>query len=156
MNTDQIRQGRSIHLIDIENQLGTPYCEASRIQAWFQDYARMTEYAPGDLIVMGSSSTQTLFQIHASGITCRKVLQRGRDGADIALLQVMEGEDLSQRFERIYCASGDHAFTDVVSWLGGDAQMIVVSRPSGLSKRLRMAACDVIFMPELQLTQEVA
>lgn len=60
MTTHSIREDRSIHLIDIENQLGTSCIEAAAIDAWFQHYGRLVEHRTGDLIVMATSTRHTI------------------------------------------------------------------------------------------------
>lgn len=149
MNTRGIHQGRSIHLIDIENQLGTPFFCAEAVDAWFKDYVRRVDYRTGDLVVVGTSARDTVWEVERSVVPCRKIFRVGVDGADRALQEVMWGEELPTRFDRILCASGDGGFTDVVIALGClGAHVVVVSRSSCLSKRLRLAATEVITLPE--------
>lgn len=82
-------------------------------------------------------------------MTCRPLFREGPDGADLALQKVMWEERLAERFPRIVCASGDKGFTDVVAALGAiGAHVVVASRLSCLANRLRMAASEVILLPE--------
>ncbi|EYT53304.1 hypothetical protein H488_0107460 [Kocuria sp. UCD-OTCP] len=142
-------RGRSIHLIDIENQLGTPFFVAEAVNGWFEDYARLANYQLGDLVVVGTTARATVWEIERSAVPCRKLFRLGPDGADRVLQEVMWDENLPARFDRIVCASGDGGFTDVVAALGAAGGcVVVVSRLSCLSKRLRMAAGEVIVLPE--------
>lgn len=149
MNMQGIHQGRSIHLVDIENQLGTPFFNTQAVDAWFEDYARLVDYRTEDLIVVGTSTWRTVWEVERSVVPCRKLFRRGPDGADQVLQQVMWEEELPARFDRVLCASGDGGFTDAVAALGSlGAHVVVVSRLSCLSKRLRLAASEVITLPE--------
>ncbi|MFI7743742.1 hypothetical protein [Kocuria rhizosphaericola] len=149
MNTLKMRRRRSIHLIDIENQLGTPFFCAEQVNAWFDDYVHLVDYQTGDLIVVGTTARPTVWELERSTVPCRKLFRLGPDGADRVLQEVMWEENLPTRFDRIVCASGDGGFTDVVAALGAaGGHVVVVSQLSRLSKRLRLAAAEVITLPE--------
>lgn len=140
---------RAMHLVDIENQIGSSRCTAGEIRRWFRLYAATVSLKHGDLVIIGVTNIHNRFAAEASGVTARVVHQFGPDGADLALQAVMRGEALDQRFGTIYCASGDGGFTEQVSRLGGGAaEVIVVARPLALARRLQLAATRVVLMPD--------
>jgi len=47
----------------------------------------------------------------------RIVVRSGVDGADLALIEVLETERIEQRFSRVVIASGDHIFVPVIKRL---------------------------------------
>jgi hypothetical protein len=148
---------RSMHLIDIENQIGSPCCTPGEIRRWFRLYTATVPLKHGDLVIIGVTNIHNRFAVEASGVTARVVHQFGPDGADLALQAVMRDEALEQRFGTIYCASGDGGFTEQVSRLGGGAaEVIVVARPLALARRLQLAAARVVLMPDRAEPKAVA
>lgn len=136
---------RSLHLIDIENLIGAgqflPGAAATALSA----YRNLVRVANGDHEIVGVSSRHALLNVHASGFGGRIVFAEGHDGADRALLEVLMSESVPERFERLYCASGDGIFAEAVALMGlRGVQVIVVANPKGLAKRLRLAAGEVL------------
>ena len=151
MSTKTLARNRAIHLIDIENQLGTPFCEPSAIALWMEDYMVSFVTGPNDLVVIGATSTECLFSIDRSGVCGRHLYLPGPDGADRALLEVMREERLEARFEKLFCASGDGIFAAEVSRLARlGMNTTVISRPERLAKTLLIAAHNVILTTEEQ------
>lgn len=74
--------------------------------------------------------------------------RRGIDGADLELLDVLESEQVGERFTDVVMASGDGIFTDAISWLAytSGTDITVVSRPEACARSLRMAAKNVIYL----------
>ena len=77
----------------------------------------------------------------------RRLLRRGVNGADLALLQVIESENLGRRFERVVIASGDGIFAEACANLQSTGcHVTVVTRPGALSTRLRLAVRDIRYL----------
>ena len=145
---------RAIHLVDIENQIGSPRCSSDEVKAWFDYYSSTVAIGALDIMVIGVTNVHNLFSVMKSGVTDRIVYKPGPNGADLALQSVMRDEALECRFGRIYCASGDGGFTEQVGRLGSSVQVIVVARGAALAKRLKLAAGAVILLPEIATHQE--
>lgn len=65
----------------------------------------------------------------------------GPDGADLALLEVLQNERVEQRFDRLTLVSGDGIFSGTIAALAHlGVHTTVVAAPDRLSKRLRVAA----------------
>lgn len=137
---------RSIHLIDIENQLGTGLVGSETVTAFFESYR--ASVAPGSLdhIVVAVSSREALLELPLSSMRGFRLLYKpGHDGADLALQEVMMSENLSARFDTVICASGDGGFVDAVTHLTSQGtRVVVVAPPKSLAKRLRVAAHQTI------------
>lgn len=147
---------RAIHLVDIENQVGSPRCSADEIRDWFEHYSSTVNLGALDIVMFGVTNMHNIFAVKQSGISARIVHKFGPDGADIALQTVMEDEGLDRRLGRIYCVSGDGGFAEQVGRLGSTVQVHVVARRSALAKRLELAAGSVILLPEAIDRKEAA
>lgn len=156
MSKKQRLTERAVHLVDIENQIGSPRCSPKEIREWFDYYSSTIGLGALDIVVIGVTNVHNIFSVAMSGVPARIVHKFGPDGADIALQSVMEDEALDRRFGKVYCASGDGGFAEQVSRLGSSVQVIVVARSSALAKRLQLAAGVVIFLPEIATRQEPA
>ncbi|MDP9696142.1 UNVERIFIED_ORG: hypothetical protein J2X79_003721 [Arthrobacter globiformis] len=139
---------RCIHLVDIENAIGSPRCTPEEIRQWFHLYASRVGIGPGDLVIVGVTNIHNMFSMERANITAKVVPHFGKDGADLALQEIMRDGGLAKRFRTIYCVSGDGGFAEQVGRLGGGgAEVVVVARPVALSKRLQLAAARTILMP---------
>jgi hypothetical protein len=77
----------------------------------------------------------------------RRLWRSGRDGADLALLDVLQHESVHQRFGRVTICSGDGIFAETAAWLAGvEVHVTVVSKKGHLAARLELAARTVIFL----------
>lgn len=139
-------QMRSIHLIDIENQLGNGHIRAKEVSEFFDCYSVAVGVGNVDQIVVAVSSSDALLELPLSSMKdCRLLYKPGHDGADIALQSVMLHEDVSARFDTVICASGDGGFLAAVSYLTARGTRVVVAAPQkSISRRLRMAANQTI------------
>lgn len=70
----------------------------------------------------------------------------GIDGADLELLDVLDTERVGDRFAELVLVSGDGIFTDAISRLAMTSaiDVTVAARPDACSRRLRMAAKNVL------------
>jgi hypothetical protein len=148
---------RTIHLIDIENLLGSPrVCEMASGRCRGH-YSRQVGIGANDLVVLATNP----FVGYEAGVPwnpARLLVRHGSDGADLRLLDVIRNERLSKRFDRVYLGSGDAIFTDAVAWLARQGTHVtVIARPEAAARRLRMAAADFIpFSPGPPTVHKVA
>lgn len=105
---------RTLHLIDLEN-----LCPRGRVTAptvdrtWRLYAARVGVYNDdGVVVAVDASRAYTVADVLPSSI--RLLTGRGPDGADRALLSVIDVDWAKRRFERVVVASGDHAFAPSV------------------------------------------
>lgn len=108
---------RELHLIDIENELGTGQVKATDI-ARFRTYYLRANNVPADAhIVVASSSSQNLLESAFGWPGARTVWLPGHDGADRALLEIAYEENVEKRYDKVVIASGDHIFAEAADAL---------------------------------------
>lgn len=138
--TNLRNSGRTLHLIDIENELGTPSPTPLAVREAAADYAVASDWKPGDLTVIGSSRMCCSKAAFDWPLPHRWVTRDGRDGGDLALLAELACEPLFQ-IKRVVIASGDHMFAPAAYQLAARGITVeVVAMHGRLSSRLRLAA----------------
>lgn len=144
----RVLRGRRLVVVDIENMVGGAVM-AAEDAAWVR---RCLQEAVGlredEQVIIATSHIS--FMAAGLGWQGRPRLlppRSGKDGADLALLEVLAGERIEERFDEVVLASGDGIFTDAVAALGGaGVRVTVVAHRDGCSKRLRMAASHTVFL----------
>jgi hypothetical protein len=77
-------------------------------------------------------------------------IRSGPDGADLALLDVLRNENVPARFTHVAIGSGDHMFAEEAARLAAVGIWVtVISRRRSLSRRLELAAREVIYLDTL-------
>lgn len=147
---------RGLHLIDIENLVGTGLPSLAEIRGVQGGYAERLTFGALDQVVIASSRL-TLVNAHIGWPNARHRARAGRDGADSELLDVLWNERVAERFARVVIGSGDGAFADAAGSLtGAGVRVTVVSLRDHLSGRLRRAASDVIYLDDAPPPESVA
>lgn len=135
---------RELHLVDIENELGTGTPSARDISR-FRDFYIATNEVPSDAhIVIAASSKETLLEAAFGWPHARTVFLEGRDGADLALIAVALEENVEKRYGKVVFGSGDHIFADAATTL--QALGVVVkffARAIHVSRFIRECCDDV-------------
>ena len=138
---------RRIVMLDIENLNGGAVENVSSATIAWAEIAHAIHLRADEQVVIGVGPSSLL----ATGVSqpaARKVLGRGLDGADHALIRVMKEERLASRFNEVIIASGDGIFSDIAAELGARGMTVtVVAREGRLSTRLRLAAGHVVVLP---------
>lgn len=138
---------RALHLLDIENLTGGPRFSATDARAVRRRYEAAVAIGPDDLIVIASShyaAPVAWFVWH----DVRRLVRSGADGADLALIEVLETERITERFQAVIVASGDAIFAEPSARLqAAGCQVTVVYQPGTLSRRLAFAVRDLIRLP---------
>jgi hypothetical protein len=141
------KAGRQLILIDIENLTGTPSPTCEDVEM---------AKAALRLVVPGFDDAQHIVACshHAAPTVAfgfrgaRHLWRSGSDGADLALLDVLENERVDERFESVTICSGDGIFAASAAWLTeAQVDVTVVSLPGHLAKRLQLAARYVTHLP---------
>jgi hypothetical protein len=135
---------RALHLIDVENLACSALPTMGEVRKLMVRYAELVGIGSTDLVVIACSH-KALLSVARGWPGARYRVRSGPDGADLELIDVLEREQLAERFGRILIASGDGRFGDSAAWLAETGcRVTVVSRPGNLAVRLRLAASDVI------------
>lgn len=133
-------QGRRLVLIDIENISGGGIRTLAEAEWAHRMLSAAIGFGDQGQVIIGVSKAGAVntWPIWSSA---RHVLGSGIDGADHALLEVLRGENIADRFDEVVLASGDGIFADAVATLGiHGVSVTVVAHRSSLAKKLQMAA----------------
>lgn len=89
-------------------------------------------------------------------MTARRLVRSGENGADLALLQVLEQESVAERYDRVVLGSGDGIFAYAAAGLQAvGVDVTVVSRSDALSRRLGFAVRDVRSMDGIDIAEVI-
>jgi hypothetical protein len=139
-------EGRRLYLIDAENMEGQGVMSPTGAEQ--AKVALMNTLPPRshDHVVVATSHPANAMVAKEAWPSARHVVRHGHDGADLALLDVL-GEGVGQRFTEVVLASGDGIFTDqVAALIAQGVPVTVLSRPTGLSHRLRATDARLAYL----------
>jgi hypothetical protein len=137
---------RRLHLVDIENLAGASLPSLSQVRQAQGLYAGCLAFGAMDQVEVASSHL-TLVNAALGWPRAHYRIRSGPDGADLALLDVLQHENVAKRFTHVAIGSGDHLFAEAAAHLAAQGVWVtVVSRRRSLSPRLALAASEVIFL----------
>lgn len=134
---------RTLHLVDVDNLLGDPECtEVPRISSLFETYRRVSSFVTGDQVVVATGcNARHVLAVEAAWPNVCHRRRKGRDGADMALLEESEWAANSGRFSRVVIGSGDRIFLQAMDRLRAvDIAVDFVSSPRSLASAIAMRA----------------
>ena len=135
---------RTVHVVDVENLLGAGHRDATveQIRDVVAEYRQLVGARDGDLFFYGANP-ELKFRVMVATGSNQVRGYTGKDGADLALLDVVGGDWVVGQFDRVCVASGDHAFAPLARSLKGEGlHVTVVSRPMSVSAELYRAASE--------------
>jgi hypothetical protein len=138
MSATTIPAGRTLHLIDIENLLGSPRVTGPQVAAAYERALAAGAYREGDLVYVAANPWMWRELAFAPHTPCRMLIAHGEDGADLALLAQAAPEWVVKRFDRLVIGSGDGIFAaraEAIADLGVEVE--VVCGVGHMSKKLR-------------------
>lgn len=138
-----LKQGRTVLLADVENIVGKPLISAmDAFKASFQ-VKKLIKPSDRDLAIIATGKANAL-AAHVGWQGGQHRFKAGKDGADIVLVkEILEG-NLSDRFETVVIASGDHAFAPFAEFLmNKGTKVVIVSLEGSLSRDLENLGCDI-------------
>jgi hypothetical protein len=137
---------RRLHLVDIENLAGAALPSLSEVRETLGLYTDCLALGAMDQVEVASSHL-TLLNAALGWPHARYRIRSGPDGADLALLDVLQHENVAGRFTHVAIGSGDHLFAEEAARLAAQGVWVtVVSRRRGLSRQLALAAREVIVL----------
>jgi hypothetical protein len=137
---------RRLHLVDIENLASDSLPSLRQVREAQGLYADRLAFGAMDQVEVASSHL-TLVNAALGWPHAHYRIQSGPDGADLALLDVLQHENVATRFTQVAIGSGDHLFAEEAAHLATQGVWVtVVSRRRSLSARLALAAHEVIFL----------
>ncbi len=119
-----------VHLIDIENQLGSSHFTASDVAEFRAFYIAFNDVHEDAQFVIATSNGRGLVEAGLGWPGARSIFRHGHDGADLALLEVIEEEQIEKRFQKIVVASGDGIFAEAVACLFQQGHDVEVFSPA--------------------------
>ena len=139
---------RCLVLVDAENLLGTSDPTEGEAR-WL--HGRLLNHLEGGI--------ETHFEVACSHraaravrfgfLTGRHCWRSGKDGADLALIDVLRLENIGDRFTRVVVASGDGIFAEYIAELASHGvECTVISRHESLSRRSALAAHKVVYLAD--------
>ena len=145
MNKNRLNiANRELHLIDIENETGKCNPTAAEIAQFRVFYCDRNNVPRDAHIVVAASSGATLLEAAVGWPGARTTFLPGRDGADMALIDVALGENVDKRYGKVVIASGDHIFAEAASTLVRlGVQVTFFARAVFLSRFLRDTTADI-------------
>jgi hypothetical protein len=137
---------RRLHLVDIENLAGDSLPSLRHVREAQGRYADRLAFGAMDQVEVASSHL-TLLNAALGWPHAHYRIRSGPEGADLALLDVLRHENVATRFTYVAIGSGDHLFAEEAAHLAAQGVWVtVVSRRRSLSRRLALAAREVIFL----------
>lgn len=141
------RADRGLVLIDIENLLATAAPTMLAVDLAV-DALRRVVPAYDDCQRVVACSHHAAPTVAFSFASARHLWRSGPDGADLALLDVLENERVDERFDHVTICSGDGIFAHSAARLAvAGISVTVVSLEGHLSARLQLASRHVVFLP---------
>lgn len=135
---------RALHMLDIENLAGGPDFTITGAEALRRQYEATVPIGSDDLVVIASSH-HAARRAWFAWPHARRLVRSGADGADLALVAVLETERIAERFHTVVLGSGDGIFAEPCARLQAEGcRVTVVSQPGMLSRRLAFAVRDRI------------
>jgi len=141
---------RRLVLVDIENFLGAPVFDENTASGACCSITQTLNLNENDLVIIGTSHSANLFAAHYGWETARQVMQKGHDGADLALLEEMT-DDLPKRFAEIVLVSGDGIFADRLAAMAQNGLAVTVLVGRGSLNRNLFSATQHIIKANLEL-----
>jgi hypothetical protein len=139
---------RSLHLIDVENLTEAPgrWTPRDLLNA-ANAYELAARVRKGDHLIVASNPALAI-DVLAAFPAARLIFRSGHDGADKALIDSAEPDDVARRYFQVVIGSGDGRFTRLAQELGSrNVPVVVVARRSRLARELAHYAHRVIYLP---------
>ena len=138
---------RQFHAVDVENLLGTPRFDQQDITTLKTRYDAIAAVNSCAHIALATSHPVGLLTAGLAWASARRVWYPGRDGADRALLEVLDEEAIAERFGEVIIGSGDGIFASVAARLAAHGSRVtVVARRGHLSRALKLSAHEVRYL----------
>lgn len=153
-----VQPGRTLHLVDLENLMGGPFAGRAAIRRAVREYRAEAGVAAADLVVVATNPALLVEAAVAWSGGGRFLAGGGEDGADLALLDVVQDACwIAERFDRVVIGSGDGLFSDAAAALRRLGVVVgVVARHGRMSRRLAASSTYQRLLPALDHEQEAA
>jgi NYN domain len=155
--TGDEKAGRILHLIDLENLLGSADFSREEAACVHRGYLQVAPFGAIDQIVLATSHHAAASAWFGWPATARRLVRSGQNGADLALLRVLASESVASRFDRVVIGSGDGIFAYEAARLQtAGVAVTVVTLQAALSRQLGFAVRDVRYLEPLEIAPVIA
>lgn len=142
-----LRDARVLHVLDAENLAGTADFSVSEAVWVHRAYERVAPRGAVDQLIIATSHHAAPSAWFGFPPSARRLVRSGPNGADLALLEVLERESVADRFDHVILGSGDGIFAFALAALQrAGCGVTVVTRRNALSRHLRLAVRDVRYI----------
>jgi hypothetical protein len=139
-------QGRRLVVVEIEN-IARGALRTRAHASWARRLITEAVALERDEQVIVGVSHGSVLVTWAAWPETRIVTAPRPGGVQRALLEILQGERIAGRFDKLVLASGNGIFADAIAELGGDGvEVTALAWPESCSKRLRMAAARTHFL----------
>jgi hypothetical protein len=147
LSSPDLRHARILHVLDAENLVGSAAFSLMEARLVHSAYERVAPHGAVNQLVIATSHNAAPSAWFGFPPNARRLVRSGPDGADHALLEVLERESIAARFDHVILGSGDGIFAFSAAALqGAGCGVTVVTRRSALSRHLRLAVRDVRYI----------
>lgn len=144
----RMTQGRTYHVIDLENHLGETARDGPAVAEFAANYRATMRPGARDLMLV-AVGPKLLFEAKAAFPEACVKVAHGKDAADLTLIFGECVDFFADRVDRVVIASGDFLFAGLVASLRlAGVATTVVSRDGSLSRHLAPQADEVVILPE--------
>ena len=138
------KSARKLFVVDIENAVGSGIVNEGSCRRAMGRIYQAHKPQDGDLTVIGVSHTENLFAVKSWNPSIRVVAKWGHDGADLALENVLEHEDVENRFDEVVIVSGDGLFAKQATRLRSIGVKVTVDARAAQLSRLLAFSCSAV------------
>lgn len=132
-------------IVDIENEVGASELTSANVVE-VRNALELLESA--NIMQVVACSHHNAEAVLFNWPKARIILRSGKDGADIALINVVTDEHIGDRFDRVVIASGDGIFAQVAKdLLDKGVKVNIVCGRGKLAKDLRQKYFNVRYLP---------
>lgn len=142
---------RTLHLIDLENLCPQGQVTTSSVLRVWNAYLSRVGVVVDDGVVVGVGAGNAVTAFCALPAGIRRVVGRGPDGADLALLRAADPEWIRARFQRVVVASGDHIFAPLVGELRRLGMSVNLALGDGFVAAELYRSCPTVYRLPLDL-----
>lgn len=140
----KIHEGQSLIMVDIENQVGASELTAENV---VEVKTALDLLEGASVMHVVACSHHNAKAVMFNWPKARIILKSGKDGADLALIDVATDERVGKRFDRVVIASGDGIFAEVAKDLSNDGvQVCIICGRGALSRNLAHQCSSVRYL----------
>lgn len=123
------RPHRTLHLLDLDNLLGGSNAPRSStvVESLVDRYEEAVGIEPGDHVVVAACTTIARDVFFDLPVSWRRLIGRGVDGADRALVEALPVDFIAARYNEVIIGSGDHFFAPLARELVSRGLIVAVA-----------------------------